>query len=313
MKPKKPMSASARVMQAGRGLSVSQFSRMANDMHGGISYTGCSKGSIVKALLNGELGQKPYTANEVIAEIKRVKDESNAAQVEQATLTRARRRRCDYEDLPRHESHGLIGISRVQGIANLHGSPIKSHGFIELHIHEGHRKAGLGGEHYHDGKIIACVRLSETQFAQMITTPNMGCGVPCTLTHYRDGDRLKQCEDPPAEESVSSITRRQFKEDVQDSMATMKATRRRIEKKLSEGKLSKKLQDELRSEIFELLRIFEDSAPFVMERFEENVQATVATAKTELASYVSLVAQKRGLEALREDTEFQLLIEEDDG
>lgn len=306
---KKKLTESARVMRAGRVLTVNQFVNMANGMHGGISYRGCSKGSIIKSLFNGELNQKVYTADEIIAAIERVKDMGDATECASESFSRARRRRCDYETIERHESHGLIGISRIQGTANLHGSPITSHGFIELRIHEGHRNAGLGGEHYHDGKIIAYVRMSETQFAQMITTPNQGSGVPCTLTRYRDGEKLKLCEEPPQEESVSSITRRQFTEDITDATANINVVRDRIEKKLRDSKISNKLRAELQSEMFELLRLFQDSAPFVMERFEENVQETVATAKTEVASYVSLVAQQHGLKALREDTELKPLIE----
>ena len=298
------MSASARVMRAGRHLTVTQFVHLANELHGGISYTGCSKGAIVKALLSGELNQKKFTVDQLLAAIKNLSQET-----EEATLSRTRRRTYDYEDLPRHESHGLIGISRIQGIANLHGSPIKSHGFIEIRIHEGRRSVGLGTEHNHDGRIVTYLRMSETQFAQMITTPNTGRGVPCTLTH-RHTEGFKKMDPPPAEESLSSVTRRQFVEDVRDSMATMKAVRQRIDKKLSEGKISKKLQEELRSEIFDMLRLFEDSAPFVMERFEENVQDTVAAAKTEVASYVALVAQEKGLEALKGGAELKPLIEE---
>lgn len=71
---KKPTPESARVMRAGRGLSVNQFVNMANDLHAHINYRGCSKGSIIHSLLDGELDQKVYTADEIIAVIEQLKD-----------------------------------------------------------------------------------------------------------------------------------------------------------------------------------------------------------------------------------------------
>lgn len=212
------------------------------------------------------------------------------------------RRSAGGEQLPEHESHGLIGISRCSGRVPLYGSPVAPYNFIELRIHEGTRHHGLGSDRFHDGKIVCILRMSETQFAQMITTPNQGIGVPCTLK-YRHTEGFKELEDPPVEETEAGITRRQFTEDVADTLAVMDEARARVATLIDEAKCTRKLKEALLSEIFEVFRVFDDYAPFAMKKFEENVQTAVATAKTEVAAYVANVAQQTGLAALREGAE----------
>jgi len=219
------------------------------------------------------------------------------------------RRSAGGEQLPEHESHGLIGISRIQGRTPLFGSPVAPYNFIELRIHEGQRHHGLGGDRFHDGKIVCTLRMSETQFAQMITTPNQGTGVPCTL-QYRHTEGFKKLDDPPAEESEAGVTRRQFEEDVADTLATMDDARARVKESLDNARISGKLRESLMSEIFEVFRVFDDYAPFAMKRFEENVQTAVAAAKTEVSAFVSNVARETGLAALREGAAPVLALED---
>ena len=208
------------------------------------------------------------------------------------------RRSAGGEEFPTHESHGMVGISRCSGRVPLHGSPVEPYNFIRLTVQEGVHNHGLGRDHWYAGRMVLQLHMSETQFAQMVTTPNMGDGVPCTLT-YRHTEGFVKLDDPPAEESAAGITRRQFREDVEDTLATMDDARRRVEEQLDAAKISGKLRESLRREIFEVFRVFDDYAPFAMKAFEENVQTAVAAAKTEVATYVSHVAQQTGLAALQ--------------
>jgi hypothetical protein len=219
------------------------------------------------------------------------------------------RRQAGGEELPPHESHGLIGISRCSGRVPLFGSPVAPYNFIELRIHEGIRYHGLGHDRFHDGKMVCTLRMSETQFAQMITTPNQGVGVPCTLK-YRHTEGFKKLDDPPTEESEAGITRRQFKEDVADTLATMDDARARVKESLDNAKISGKLRESLMGEIFEVFRVFDDYAPYAMKAFEENVQTAVATAKTEVVAFVGNVARETGLAALRDGAEPVLALDD---
>lgn len=201
-------------------------------------------------------------------------------------------------DLPRHESYGLVRIARIQGSKNLFGSPIRPLNFIRLTITEGSQHQGLGSVREMDGPIIAEIDMSEMQFAELITTPNSGVGTPCTLAYAREGDRLKQYEEPPQQTSEAQLTREEFRRNVEERMATMKAVKRRIDTLMEEGSLAKSRRMEIGGEIDRLLQLFTSSAPFFMERFEENAERVVATAKAEITAHAELVLRNTGIQAL---------------
>lgn len=219
-------------------------------------------------------------------------DEQKAADAE-------RTRKVLGEDLPRHESYGLIQISRVQGTTDLYGTPIRSHSFISLSIHEATERFNLGTEWKHEGGIIAEVWMTELQFAEAITNMNRSPGTPVTLKYTRQGDGLKKHENPPRQESAASRTREEFRKEVEERMATMKSVKRRIDKLMEEGNLAKTRRGEISGEIERLLSLFTSSAPFFMERFEENADAVVATAKAQITAHADLVLRETGIKALQ--------------
>jgi hypothetical protein len=197
------------------------------------------------------------------------------------------------ENFENHESYGLISFSRVQGSTHLFGSPVVPLNYIKLSISEGRRHHGLGWSNYFDGKVETVVHMSETQFAEFITTPNRGCGVPCTFRYRRDG-KLRKCDGPPVQETEASVTQRHFKEDMQATMAAVETMQDEIDAILQGGKVPKKHQDAVRKVVWEITRTFNDSAPFTMEQFEKNVEKTIATARVEISAHARLTAEVHG-------------------
>lgn len=202
-------------------------------------------------------------------------------------------------DLDRHESHGLIQLNRYSGGGNLHAMPVKVNGGMSITITECHTDRHDALDHHSQGNVIAEVHLSDTQFAEFITTPNQGQGVPCTLKHYRDGDTLKRCEEPPPFVSPARDIRDTFKGDVEAATASMKAVRRRIGTLLEKPRATKGEREEALREIDELMRLFTDTAPWAMEQFEQAAHQTVATAKGEMAAAADNIARSVGLAQLK--------------
>jgi hypothetical protein len=211
--------------------------------------------------------------------------------------------------LPHHESYGMVALSRVQGQMNLHGSPIRPGHFMMLRIHECSPSShhNLGTDWRFEGACVAEIAMSEMQFAEMITTPNLGSGVPCTLRYARNGEGLHHYEEPPRQHTEASRTRDEFRSEVEERMATMKAVKRRIDTLMEEGSLAKARRMEIGGEIDRLLQLFTSSAPFFMERFEENAEKVVTTAKAEITAHAEMVARHVGIAALKEQ-EMPLLI-----
>lgn len=206
----------------------------------------------------------------------------------------------DREDLPQHESHGQIQFNRVSGGWNtrFHGSPIGAGHFIQLTLSEGQTTFDrVSGTHHYDGKVVCRVRMTATQFAEAITSMNMGAGIPVTFELVRAGP-LKRCEDPPAEQSEAVRIADAFEGEVGEKLASLKAMRRRIQKLLDEAKIGQARKEAIDRELWSFFRLFEDSAPFMMKRFEEATIASVQDAKANVAAFVEGALRQTGLAAL---------------
>lgn len=208
------------------------------------------------------------------------------------------------EEMPSHESFGVIGLCHASASGDestrLFNSPVPCHRVVILTI----KKASISQTDYHDthisgGEIIAEVVMSPIQFAELLTTPNTGDGVPCTLKHYRDGQSLKFCDAPPRQETEAGRVRRELKANIAEQLASLKAIRRRIEDRLKAARVPAAARAELTAEIDGLIRTLVDSAPFVMERFEEHTEEVVIRAKAEVAAYVEGVARDTGMAQIR--------------
>jgi hypothetical protein len=211
-----------------------------------------------------------------------------------------------------HEAYGLIHFARVTGnVGPLYGTPIRAHGGVCMTLKESHKEFDhVGGERHVGGKVIAECMMSAVQFAEAITTMNMGEGVPVTLQYVRpSGYGLDECERPPEQESEAKQIRESFNEQVAEKRAAMKSMKRHISKILQQGKVSKARIESIEYEINQFFRLFDDTAPFMMGTFEESVEKTVANAKTEISAFASMIAEKTGIEALKQGDEPTLLKE----
>lgn len=203
-------------------------------------------------------------------------------------------------EAPRHPAAALISINRMHGTPTpLFRSPVKVGDVICLSIsraHESHNGIHSGGV-YDEGLPIVEVWMSEVQFAEAITRLNHGVGVPCTLRRIE-----REVIELPKEvhQTEAGRIRAAFKRQVKEQMASIEARRERIMELLERGGVGKARAKEVKSELNDLIRMFVDSAPFVMERFEEEVHAVVAEAKTEVAAYTEARIREIGLGAAAE-------------
>ena len=95
----------------------------------------------------------------------------------------------------KHPSYGQLSITRVNSSHHqtLYGSPIKHDSFISMRLHESEVYRENGVERHHAGTCLVEVNMSEAQFAQLITTLNIGGGTPVTISRI-DG---KNIDRPP--------------------------------------------------------------------------------------------------------------------
>lgn len=192
-----------------------------------------------------------------------------------------------------HPSYGMAGFYRVKGKTNLVGSNIENHEFIRLAIHHAEKKQDLSREWWYASKPIVEVFLSPVQFAQMLTSMNVGDGVPCTL-HMVNGQRMPE---PPKPEQLS-----EFKQDIHDTCLDSIKHMKELKEAISKLNVSAKSKNELQSLVDRSIQELDSNIPFVKEQFDKAMDNTVTEAKAAVDAFVTGAAMRLGLEELKSIT-----------
>lgn len=193
----------------------------------------------------------------------------------------------------RHPSYGQISASRVSSnpAQPMYGSKIRHGHYITLNISTSEVDRHLSQEWYHDREEIIRIRMSESQFAQFITSLNIGGGVPCTIERLQG----QSIEAPPVPNEVKQI-HREFAETAADAAKALAEAHKRLDAMLQPGgKTSKSDLNALRGEIETAMREIEKNMPFVAEQFAETVENTVSEAKGAIEAYMAHAAAKAGI------------------
>lgn len=202
----------------------------------------------------------------------------------------------------KHPAFGLVGFSRIQGNpGKLFGSNLENHGsYIVLRIH----RAKL----YHDlsrdwamadiRSPIVEVNLSAAQFAELLTTMNIGEGVPCTL-HRVMGEQ--QEEIPQDRKSEPELIADVFEQDCQDFVGKLRKAMDNARALLdSKETLKRKDRDRLVGMLEWIVREVAADQPFRLKQYQCAMEKTTTQAKAELEGFVTTAAINLGVERLRE-------------
>lgn len=198
-----------------------------------------------------------------------------------------------------HPSYCLVSFSRRQGNPRLFGSSLKRHyHYVTLSI----KRAKLirtDTDDIYDGSIcgdIVEVSMSAAQFAELITTMNVGLGVPGTLTRLNN----QGIAEPPDLSSEAENIQETFAKDLRDfSKSVLEQAIPRAKEILAKTSLTKADRAELLGILERVSNRLRDTTPFIIETFNEAVGKRVSAAKTEIDSLFSLLLKKTGLKALQ--------------
>ena len=194
-----------------------------------------------------------------------------------------------------HESFGLLSIARVTGTPRpLFGSTIEHGDTIRLTISEGKVHRDYQKNRYIDGKQFIEVEMSQSQFAEAITTLNVGCGVPVTL---KDVMGVRKANPPSVD----------FKERAKNELKSeMGELNERIEelskdaKEILNSKGNIKADDKkkLLQDLMFLAQEVRSNIPFAHECFQNAVEETVTHAKSEVDACLTSMREKLGQQVL---------------
>ncbi|HSN25117.1 MAG TPA: hypothetical protein VLT45_02495 [Kofleriaceae bacterium] len=197
-----------------------------------------------------------------------------------------------------HESYGILHISRMSstGAVRLFGSPLATHyGSIRLSISKGKWIHGLHHDRFFGmSKDHIEIEMSAAQFADAITSLNIGSGTPCTV-RYIAGRRI---EDPPDHMTEAEHIRENFGATLEKHVNRTSEYRKRIDK-LTE-KLGAKAREEIRIALDCMEQALASNVPFVVKQFQEATTRITTSAKAEVEAFVTHAVRAAGLAAIAE-------------
>jgi hypothetical protein len=202
------------------------------------------------------------------------------------------------EELETHPAYGQISVTRVQGHAKLYGSAIEDHGtFICIKIKHSKRRFHLLRYWFSSGRNIVEVHLSQAQYAEFLTTPNMGEGVPCTLS------RLGGESVPGIAPSMKTEVERVVRGFVEDQAEIVDKLRAKVDHGLSllrKSRIGKGDREHLRGVLEYVMREVEANRPFAVESFKEAAEKVVVAGKAEIEAFTMSAVMRLGLSSIRQ-------------
>jgi hypothetical protein len=198
----------------------------------------------------------------------------------------------------KHESYGMVLINRSQSSGtHLFGSIATHNSFITLQISRGEVTRHLANDWYHaDSLPLIEIEMSHSQFAELITSPGIGSGTPCTIRAY-DGKMVERC---PAPEPVISKFDNDLKETTNELVGDLRQQIQHLEQALLPGEkgLNKTQLKELLSGIKRSFQTITDSIPFIEQNFHEEMEVQTDKMVGELEAVAGHMIHRLGMDAL---------------
>ena len=196
----------------------------------------------------------------------------------------------DNETRVQHESFGFIKASRVSGQAQLFDSAVDHQHYVTIEIGQAEQVRRYNESYVHGGTRggFISVAMSESQFAQFITSMNVGSGAPCTIQYVAG----KRREPPPPDTNTRETFENEVKEQAVKIGADLVKAIAELRGLVDNGKAGKKdLQAALAKFEF-ALRGLDSNMPFMMRRFAEGIEKLTDRAKMDLNAHAVMLGQR---------------------
>jgi len=206
----------------------------------------------------------------------------------------------------KHESFAMMSFSRIQSGApqTLFGSDLQHNTIIAMRLHHATKARSLSNNWYHADGLITEVYMSQNQFSEMITSMNMGDGIPVTLRFTEKDGHL---EDP----TYSSMVEEHESEFKQHTDKVSKEADELLTsmKEILEGAGTVKKADRnaLLNKAAMLLQEIKSNMPFMEKQFAKAMDKTVTDAKGTIEAFYQHRVVEAGLESLAGGTEVKLI------
>ena len=97
-----------------------------------------------------------------------------------------------FNNKERHPSYGMLQFNRTSGGKTaLFGSSIQHSDTIMMRLRQGEVSRDINNDWFFGADVIVEVEMSYSQFAECITSMNMGSGVPVTIRYIKGQGRIE--------------------------------------------------------------------------------------------------------------------------
>lgn len=197
--------------------------------------------------------------------------------------------------LYKHPSFGMLSISRIQGNSGyLFGSEIQAMNFIELKLSTATLERDLTSDHYRGEEQLFTIKMSPNQFSELITTMNIGEGVPVTIERVM----REEIEQNSTMESKKSYTQSQFKQRMDNFLVEINKNQERAKEIIKKKNLSKDDQEQLNRHMEKINQEVKLNIPFFLRCFQEVMDKVVLDAKAEIDSALLHSVVEAGIKVL---------------
>lgn len=194
-----------------------------------------------------------------------------------------------------HPSFGMLRFSRINGKSGyLFGSEIQADNFIELTLSKGKLTRDLTNDWFFEGSEKFVVKMSPSQFSELITTMNHCPGVPVTIVK-ENGKYIEQCSEI---ESKKTYTHKYFKQRMANLISEINKEWLNVEQIIDKNQINKKDREVLKFFYKRMSQEIKSNIPFLLEAFQEAMDKVVVDAKIEIDSAIQNRIIEAGIKAL---------------
>jgi len=200
-----------------------------------------------------------------------------------------------------HKSFGQVSFSRISGsTGRLYGTSITHENTIILEISESQFTRHLNQYWYHPKDKLIEVQMSQSQFAELITSMNMGAGVPCTIRFIKGKGLI---EKPKSYDNVRDEFKKEFQQEINRITENSQIALKTAKNILSQKTIKKSELSELVTVLNSIEQDLKENLRFVASQFDRQTDKSVNEAKAEVESFVENKIRSIGIDGLKMKTQ----------
>lgn len=181
-----------------------------------------------------------------------------------------------------HPSFGTIEFDRVNGNStSLFGSSIKHRDTIIMKVSHADITRGLNSDHFFADKPIVEIEMSQSQFAEAITSMNHSNGVPVTIRYTEKDGFINGCNFVNKKEQFVN----EFKEEKDKIMKNSRQLIQEVCELFNKKSLTKSDKENILSKLSMLNKDIGSNMDFVVRQFHEQMDKTVNESKGEIEAF----------------------------